>query len=377
MTRTEPTSGLEIRSEISAAGTLALSLARVAVPTPKNDEVVVRIEATPINPSDLGLLLGPADLSTLRRHGEGETASVTAAVPPDRLEGLAARLDQSMPVGNEAAGVVIEAGDDARHLLGKTVAVIGGAMYAQYRTIKAVACLPLPDGATAADGASAFVNPLTALGMIETMRSEGHTALVHTAAASNLGQMLTRLCLKDGVNLVNIVRSGEQAALLRAIGATHVCDSGSPTFLDDLTDALAATGATIAFDAIGGGVLGGQILSCMEAAANRSAHAYSRYGSQTHKQLYIYGSLDPRPTQIDRSIGMAWSAGGWLVSYFLERIGAQESQRLRARVMTELTTTFASRYSAEIALIDMLDVQTIRRFSERRTGEKFLINPSK
>jgi NADPH2:quinone reductase len=377
MSQNEPTSGLELRSEIGSPGTLTLSLARVPVAAPADDEVVVRIEATPINPSDLGLLLGPADISTLRREGEGEAAVVTAMVPPDRLRGVAARLDQSMPVGNEGAGVVIRAGTDARHLLGRTVAILGGAMYAQYRTVRAAACLPLPEGVTAAEGASAFVNPLTALGMVETMRREGHKALVHTAAASNLGQMLTRLCLQDGVELVNIVRSAEQAALLRDIGASHVCDSSAPTFLDDLTDALVATGATIAFDAIGGGLLGGQILSCMEAAANRSAHAYSRYGSQTHKQLNIYGSLDPRPTQIDRSIGMAWSAGGWLVSYFLERIGAEAAQRLRGRVLAELKTTFASRYTAEIALTDVLDLSTIRRFSERRTGEKYLINPSR
>lgn len=376
LSQNDTLSGLELRSEITSAGELRLSLKRVSVALPAADEVVVRIEAAPINPSDLGLLLGPADLSTLRASGQGEDTVVTATVPPERLEGIAARLDQSMAVGNEAAGFVIEAGADAGHLLGKTVAMLGGGMYAQYRTIKAAACLPLPEGKKAADGASAFVNPLTALGMVETMRCEGHTALVHTAAASNLGQMLTKLCLKDGIPLVNIVRNAGQAEILRAIGAVHVADSSAPGFLRDLTGMLAETGATIAFDAIGGGPLGGQILSCMEAAANRGAQSYSRYGSTIHKHLYIYGGLDTRPTEIDRTIGMAWGVGGWLVTYFLERIGPEAANALRMRVLAELGTTFASPYSAEIGLSAMLDPATIKAFSARRTGEKYLLKPS-
>ncbi|MDB5629360.1 MAG: oxidase, partial [Tardiphaga sp.] len=265
----------------------------------------------------------------------------------------------------------------AQALMGKTVAMIGGAMYAQYRTIKAGDCLPLPDGTTAAEGASCFVNPLTSLGMVETMRREGHTALVHTAAASNLGQMLNRICLKDGVGLVNIVRSPEQAELLRGIGAKHICDSTSPTFMDDLTAALIETGATLAFDAIGGGRLAGQILSGMETAANKTAKVYSRYGSTTYKQVYIYGSLDPRPTELVRSFGMSWGVGGWLLFPFLQKIGAADAQRLRERVVAELKTTFASKYTRVVSLREALQLDNIAVYNKRSTGEKFLIDPSK
>jgi len=235
----------------------------------------------------------------------------------------------------------------------------------------------LPEDASAADGASCFVNPLTALGMVETMRREGHSALVHTAAASNLGQMLNKICLKDGVGLVNIVRNAEQAKILKDIGAKYVVDSTSETFQAELTDAIAETGATIAFDAIGGGKLAGQILVAMEAALNRKADAYSRYGSMTHKQVYIYGGLDLTPTVLDRSIGMAWGVGGWLLTYFLIKIGPQEAQKLRERVMAELKTTFASHYTAEISLAEALQPDMVRRYNAKTTGEKYLINPSK
>jgi len=371
--------GLQLRSLIRSDGRFELSLVDVATPEPAADEVVVRIEATPINPSDIGLLIGPADLKTAKQTGTAERPAVTATVPPAALKAVAGRLDQSMPVGNEGAGVVVKTGssDAARALLGKTVAMIGGAMYAQFRTIKASDCLVLPPGATAAEGASCFVNPLTSLGMVETMRREGHTALVHTAAASNLGQMLNKICIKDGIGLVNIVRSAEQARLLRGIGAKHVCDSTAPTFLDDLTEAIAATGATLAFDAIGGGKLAGQILACMEAAVNRNATTYSRYGSDVHKQVYIYGSLDTGPTEIYRSFGMTWGVGGWLLFPFLQKIGLEGIQRLRQRVVDELTTTFASHYTRVISLQEAVQLPEIAAYTKRATGEKFLINPSK
>jgi NADPH2:quinone reductase len=295
------------------------------------------------------------------------------------MRAMAGRVDQSLPVGNEGAGTVVAAGSDpaAQALLGKLVAGIGGAMYAQHRTLKAADVLPLPPGATAADGASCFVNPLTALGMVETMRREGHTGLVHTAAASNLGQMLNKICLQDGVPLVNIVRSREQAHILTDIGATHVVDSTSETFLDDLTKALVDTGATLAFDAIGGGKLAGQILGAMEVAANQRATVYSRYGSSVHKQVYIYGGLDTGPTVLNRSYGMAWGLGGWLLTPFLMKIGATEGQKLRDRVATELKTTFASRYTAEISLAEVLDPKIAAAYNKRATGEKYLINPTK
>src|SRR5450755_4875966 len=351
-----PPDGLQLRSLVEESGELALSLQRVATPEPAADEVVLRVEATPINPSDIGLLFGAADLATLAVSGSGERTVAAARVPEAAMKGMAGRLGQSMPVGNEGAGTVVRAGSGsaAQALLGKTVAVLGGAMYSQYRTVKAELCLLLPAGTSAAEGASCFVNPLTALGMTETMRREGHKALVHTAAASNLGQMLNRICLADGIGLVNIVRSAEQADILRKIGAKHIVDSTAPTFMDDLTHALVETGATLAFDAIGGGKLAGQILTCMEIAANKTAKVYSRYGSSVHKQVYIYGSLDPRPVELNRAFGMAWGVGGWLLFPFLMKIGQAEGAKLRARVVAELKTTFASHYTQVVSLQETL-----------------------
>ena len=379
MTVHVPDTSLQLRSLIKASGELELSLARIPTPEPGPDEVLVRIEATPMNPSDLGLLFGLADLSTAKASGSAEQPVITASVPDKLMKSMAGRMDQSMPVGNEGAGVVVKAGasEAAQALLGKTVAILGGAMYAQYRCIKAVQCLVLPAGTTPAEGASCFVNPLTSLGMTETMRREGHKALVHTAAASNLGQMLNRICLKDGIGLVNIVRKQEQADLLRKMGAQHVCNSSSPSFTDDLTAALVATGATIAFDAIGGGRLASQILTCMEAALNQTAKEYSRYGSTTHKQVYIYGGLDRGPTEINRNVGMAWSVGGWLLTPFLQKIGFAAGQQLRQRVVDELKTTFASTYTREVSLAQALQLDAIAVYSQHSTSAKYLINPNK
>jgi len=370
-------SGQELRTEVRSNGELVLSLVRVDIAEPAADEVVIRVEAAPINPSDLGLLLGPADLSTITGGSDAEGPVVTATVPESRLQSVTARLDQSLPVGIEGAGTVVRAGAEAQHLLGRRVALFGGAMYAHYRVARAVDCLELPDSVTAAEGASAFVNPLTALSMTEAMRREGHSALVHTAAASNLGQMLNRICLADGIPLVNIVRSAEQAAILRAIGAVHICDSSAPDFVATLTEALVATGATLAFDAIGGGRLASQILGAMEVAINRNATAYDRYGSSTHKQVYIYGTLDVRPTELDRTFGFAWGVSGWLLTPFLMRIGKDAVAALRARVVAELTTTFASHYSATISLAEALQPATIAAYGKRATGEKYLIEPWK
>lgn len=372
-------SGLQLRSLITKDGQLRLSLSKEPVPEPAADEVVVRVEASPINPSDLGLLLGAADMTTAKFSGAGDSRAVTATVPEPLMTMMAGRLDQSMPVGNEGAGVVVKTGssDAAKAMLGKTVGVIGGAMYAQYRKAKTAECLVLPAGTTPAEGASWFVNPLTALGMVTTMRNEGHKALVHTAAASNLGQMLNKICIKDGIDLVNIVRNKEQADILRGIGAKHVCNSTAPTFIDDLTNALIATGATIAFDAIGGGKLVSQILSCMETAANKTAAVYSRYGSTVHKQVYIYGGLDTGPTILNRSFGMSWGVGGFLVSNFLQKVGPAEAQKLRERVAAELKTTFASHYSKVISLQEALQPDVLAAYNKRATGEKYLINPNK
>ncbi len=378
MPTTIPTTMRQLRSLVTADGTLQLSLADVEMPTPRPHEVVVRVEAAPINPSDLGLLLGGADLSTAVASGSADHPVVTATIQPQMLRGLGGRLGESMPVGNEGAGVVVAAGssDEAQALIGRTVSIVGGATYAEYRCLAAGACLALPDGTDPADGASWFVNPMTALGMVETMRMEGHTALVHTAAASNLGQMLNRICIDEGVALVNIVRKPEQAALLRGTGAVHVVDSSLSTFMDDLIAALIATGATLAFDAIGGGRLAGQILTAMEAAANATATEYSRYGSTVHKQVYIYGGLDRGPTELNRAFGMAWGIGGWLLTPFLQKLGAEGIARLRQRVVDELTTTFASHYTDQVSLAGALDLTAIQTYALQATGQKFLIRPA-
>jgi len=370
---------LQLRSLVKKNGELDLSLTRVPVPDPTANEVLVRVEAAPINPSDLGLLFAGADIAKATQIGTKDQPRVTARIPDAALKGMTARFDVSMPVGNEGAGVVIEAGSSeaAQALLGKTVAVLGGAMYSQYRCVPVEQCLLLPPGATPAEGASSFVNPLTALGMVETMRNEGHSALVHTAAASNLGQMLNRICLQDGIALVNIVRTPAQVDLLRAQGAAHVCDSSSPTFVQDLIEVFSTTGATLAFDAIGGGKLASQILMCMEAALSRKATQYSRYGSATHKQVYVYGGLGQGPIELNRSFGMAWGVGGWLVTPFLQKIGAAAVQRLKQRVATELKTTFASRYAGEVSLVEALDLKTIAAYGQATTGHKYLINPNK
>jgi len=337
----------------------------------------VRVEAAPINPSDLGLLLAGADLDTATVTGPPEHPTLRATIPPAGMRALAGRVGQSLTVGNEGAGTVVGAGAsaEAQALLGKVVAVAVGAMYVQYRNVKASQCLELPAGTGAAEGASSFVNPLTALGMVETMRREGHRGLVHTAAASNLGQMLNRLCLADEVALVNIVRKPEQEALLRDAGARYVCNSTSPAFRDELTDALVATSATLAFDAVGGGSLASRILACMEAASTAGSGGYDRYGSSTHKQVYIYGGLDRSPTVLTRNFGMAWGIGGWLLTPFLQQIGPEGFQRLRQRVAAELKTTFASRYTRTVSLPGALAPEAVFAYAQQATGEKYLIAP--
>ena len=372
-----PEQALELRSLVTPDGTLELSLQDVDIPAPAADEVVVRVEASPVNPSDLGLLIPGADMSAATVTGTPERPVVTAPLPPGALAHLSVRVGQSLPVGNEGAGTVVAAGesDAAQALLGKVVGIAGGAMYAQYRVVKAAACLVLPDGATAKDGASSFVNPLTALGMVETLRREGHSALVHTAAASNLGQMLVKICIADGVPLVNIVRKAEQEEILRDLGAEYVCNSAATTFEQDLFEALKATSATLAFDATGGGTLASQILNAMEQAANATATQYSRYGSAVHKQVYIYGSLDTGPTILNRSFGMSWGIGGWLLTPFLASAGAEVIGRLRARVAAELTTTFASTYTQEVSLAGLLKPEAFNSYLKKATGEKFLVTP--
>jgi NADPH2:quinone reductase len=373
-----PTSSLQLRSLVTEQGTLELSLVDVPLPSLASDEVLVRVEGAPINPSDLGLLLAGAEMASAVVEGTSERPVIVAPLVDGALRSLAARVGKSLPVGNEGAGTVVAAGSspEAQSLLGGTVAVAGGSMYSQYRVVNASLCLVLPEGTSAKEGASSFVNPLTALGMIETMRRDGHKGLVHTAAASNLGQMLVKLCLEEDVPLVAIVRKPEQVEMLRSIGAVHVCDSSVPSFMTDLIDALKATSATMAFDATGGGKLVSNILTAMEAAANASAREYSRYGSTVHKQVYIYGGLDPSPTMLTRNFGFAWGIGGWLLTPFLGSIDSDTFSRLRSRVAAGLKTTFASSYTGEVSLAGMLDPLAISRYSKQATGEKYLVVPN-
>lgn len=369
-----PDTCLELRSTLTDDGTVTLGLRETAVDAPGPDQVVVRVEAAPINPSDLGMLFAGGDVGAAVTAGSDDLPAVAV---PASLAGQAGRLGKPMPTGNEGGGVVVAAGSspDAQALLGKVVGFLSGNAYAQYRTLHASQCLPMADGTDPADAAAAFVNPLTALGMVETMHLEGHSALVHTVGASNLGLMLNRICLDDGVGLVNIVRRPEHVEQLRAAGALHVVDSSSDTFVDDLTDALRATGATIAFDAIGGGDLIGTLLSRMEKVAAEQAGEFNRYGSDTHKQVYVYGGLDRSPTTLRRDFGMSWGIGGWLLTPFLTKIGAAAADRLRQRVADEITTTFASTYGMHLSLRDAVDPEQVRRYARMATGDKALVTP--
>ena len=374
---TLPATFLQMYSTVTAGGELRMSLAEQPMLTPKPDQVLVRIEATPINPSDHGVMFGWSDMSKASTSGSGRDTLLTAPVSPQGLRVMKARIDQALPVGNEGAGTVVAAGDSeaAQALMGKIVAVMGGGMYGQYRCVNAMMCLPLMPGNTAKDGASSFVNPLTALSFLETMRMEGHTAIVHTAAASNLGQMLNRICQADGVDLINIVRKQEQVDLLKAMGAKYIVNSSDDSFMADLADAIHATGATLGFDATGGGKLASDILTAMEAAAARTPGEYSIYGSIKHKQVYLYGGLDVSPTTLSRGYGMAWGVGGWLLPNFLAKAGMEVGMRLRTRVAKELTTTFASHYTDEISLSEALQADVVKRYNAKTTGEKFLICP--
>ncbi len=371
------TTGLQLRTLVKDNNTLELSLHEVQWPEPAADEVIVQIEAAPINPSDLALLLGPADVTTARIKGSDERPVVRMDIPAKAMRMMQARVGQSLPVGNEASGKVVAAGSSevAKRLLGKTVSMAGGEMFAQYRCVKATTCLPLPANVSAVEGASSFVNPMTAMAMVETMRSEGYSALVNTAAASNLGQMLNRLCQSEGIEIVNIVRKIEQEELLRKLGAKYVCNSEAETYFGDLTKALAATGATLAFDATGGGKLATSILTCMEGVAASQMSEYNRYGSDVYKQVYVYGFLDRNPTTLNISYGFSWGIGGWLLPHFLKKAGMPKVIEMQTKVVAGLKTIFASHYSREISLLEALSLDTLKAYSQQATGEKFLIRP--
>jgi NADPH2:quinone reductase len=374
-------SSKEIRSMVTSEGNIEISIANVDMPIPGDDEVLIEVHAAPINPSDLGLLLSfAADLSTINVSGSGDETITSMKIHPALMGAMKPRIDQSMPVGNEGSGVVVDAGTNAKEFIGKTVGLAGGSMYSQYRCVPAANCLVMEEGTSPAEAASSFVNPLTALAFIETMKMENHTAIVHTAAASNLGQMLVKICKDDDIPLVNIVRKQEQVDLLKDIGAEHICNTSDPDFMESLVSALVTTGATLAFDATGGGNNGelpGQILAAMEVAANKMAKEYSRYGSDTYKQVYIYGGLDQSPTILKRSYGMSWGLGGWLLTPMIGRIGMEKFQAMRARVAKEIKTTFASTYANEVSFEEMLQPETIKSYAKQATGQKYLVNPQK
>lgn len=371
----------EIRSEVTKEGKLNLSIAVIDKPVPKDDEVLLQVEASPINPSDLGLLISfAADLSSISSEGNGDNTVTSMNIHPGLLKTMGPRLDKSMKVGNEGGGIVIDAGKNAKEMIGKTVGVAGGAMYSEFRCVPAMSCLVMEEGTSPREAASSFVNPLTALGFIETMKLENHTALIHTAAASNLGQMLIKICKTDSVPLINIVRKKEHVDLLQDLGAQYVCNMSEESFMEDLISAIVETGATLGFDATGGGNEGklpGQILSAMEIAANKSAKEYSRYGSDVFKQVYIYGGLDPSPTVLNRSYGLQWGLGGWLLTPFIAKVGPEKFQEMRDRVAKEIKTTFASNYTQEISLEEMLQPDILKTYAKQATGTKYLVTPHK
>ncbi|MGM8938795.1 zinc-binding dehydrogenase [Psychrobacter sp. W2-37-MNA-CIBAN-0211] len=368
---------IQLTSTISEDNKLTLALQEIDMPQPGADEVVVRIEAAPLNPSDLGVMFSAANMATAVQSGTDENPVITADVPAQFMPSLKTRVGKATPVGNEGAGTVVAAGssDAAQALMGKTVAVIGGGTYRQYHCVNVQSCLELKEGTTAKEGASSFVNPLTALAMVETMRAEGHKAIIHAAAASSLGQMLNRICMADGIDLINIVRRDEQETLLRDMGAKYVVNSSSDNFIADLTAAIIETGATISFDPIGGGQLSSDILNCMETAITRDVEEYSVYGSDTFKQAYIYGALNRGPITLNRNFGFAWGVNGFLLFNALGKLGTKTVMSMRKRVAEEITTTFASSYTHEVSLAEALKLQSIAAYGKQATGEKYLITP--
>lgn len=365
--------GKELTSRLDADGTLTVSLAQRTWEAPVGRQILVRMEAAPINPSDMGMLFAAADMEQAHYSAD----KVVATMPEKVTRAMAARHGIALPAGNEGSGTVVAAGEDpaAQALMGRRVACVPGTAYATYALADAAMAFAVDEGVSGEQAASCFVNPMTALGFVETMKAEGFTGLIHAAAASNLGQMLLRICANDGIPLVNVVRSAQQVELLKDIGAEHALDMTQADFMPRLVEAIDATGAMLGFDPIGGGTLAGNLLTAMEIRASRN-QPFSRYGSNAAKKVYIYGMLDTGPTVLNRGFGFSWDLSGWLLMPFLEKAGPEVVERMRRRVMDELTTTFASRYSHRITLDQMLTRDAVLGYNARRTGQKYLVLPN-
>ena len=374
----DTSSARQLFSTVTDDHRLVLSIEPLDVPEPSDDQVVVQMQAVPINPSDLGVLLAPANLETARRETIDGNPALVADVPEAMRRAFRGRVNQKLPAGNEGAGIVVAAGaaPAAQALLGRTVTLVGGRMYRTHRVMPAAHAVPLPEGADPVEGASLFVNPMTVQAFLETMKLEGHSAMVHTAAASNLGQMLARLCLKQDVPLVAIVRSEAQEGLLKDIGLQHVVNSSTEDFMPRLVAAIATTGATLGFDAVGGGRLASQMLTAMDQAQAKRGAEYSIYGSTAHKQVYLYGRLDPSPTSLSAGLGMYWGVGGWLLTPRLAQLGRERTMAMRRYAVEERNGVFASHYTQTISLEELLEPEVARAVNRKATGEKFLVDPS-
>lgn len=374
-----PRQSLQLQSTLSADGALLVRLAQVDIALPGPGEVLVRVEAAPINPSDLMTMLPGADPATGQAAGSANDPALTFRLSPEAAAARSGRVGQPLSVGLEGAGTVVAAGARAEHLLEKRVAALTmvPGMFAQYKVVSALECVPLPESVTVREGAGLFCNPLTALAIAETVRLEGHKALIHTAAASNLGQMLVRICAEDGIPLVNVVRSTEQVDLLRGMGATHVVNSSEPGFEEALLAAVTETGAMMAFDAVGGGAMPGVLLKAMEDSGRSRLTAYSSYGSLEMKHVYIYGHLDHSPTVLRNELyGMMFDIHHWAMPSTLARVGPQRAAEMQQRVVNGLTTTFASHFAEEISLQQALDPAVVREYAGMATGRKYLLNPT-
>ena len=370
-----PKHGLELRSTLTRDGKVEIALVEVALEQPQDDEAVVRVEAAPINPSDLISLLGSANAAQARKVGD----KTVLALSSEAVIARKGRWDQALTVGLEGAGTIVAAGADGSHLVGTRVAALAlsRGMFAQYKRVKVADCVPLPGTVSVRQGAAAFCNPLTALAIAETAKLEGHSALIQTAAASNLGQMLVKICREDDVPLVNIVRREEQVEMLRAIGGENIVNSSDADFRDQLRAAVTRTGARIAFDAIGGGTMVAELLMAMEDVALARMTEYSPYGSHEAKQVYIYGHLDPSPTMLaHEDYGLLWDVRNWYMPATMGRVGPERAAEIQTRAIQGITSTFVSHFSHEISLTQALDPETMRDYSRMASGQKYLINPT-